>query len=457
MKSPGHRPWTAPIATSLLAGLLASCSTRPDIDVSNLDRLEAIAGPPAPESHPPPAGTERLHEQLLKKEELTLEDVLWIADALNPDLNEARKNVDLGNAMVWDASLYPNPQLLAQLDDYHPKTGSFATSKRTIGLGFPIVVGGRIQANIHLAEAQRDQMTLQYVWTRRDILTQVKQAFLGVLSNQQSLALAQETLKLIKSFHTLAQERFNLRAIPEMELLKATVELAKAENDVRLGEKKLSVATKTLKALLGNADLPKEKFRGTLPDRYTIPPVDVLRPKVIEKHPLLEAVKKEREIHEREVDLLKSSTIPDIQVQVLAGADSTNETVILGGLSVNLPVFDRNQAKITMARIALQQAEFRFQSQLNDLLLKLSQFHQEVQTSQAQVLSYELTILPSAQKALEQTTEGYKQGKFTYLDVLDAQRTLVEARAGYSDSLLDLSNSASELEKLLGSRLEVGK
>ena len=66
---------------------------------------------------------------------------------------------------------------------------------------------------------------------------------------------------------------------------------------------------------------------------------------------------------------------------------------------------------------------------------------------------YRETILPKAQKALEQTDEGYKAGKFSYLDVLDSQQTLAEARIAYVSALWDLNRLAAELEKVTGTRL----
>jgi cobalt-zinc-cadmium efflux system outer membrane protein len=63
------------------------------------------------------------------------------------------------------------------------------------------------------------------------------------------------------------------------------------------------------------------------------------------------------------------------------------------------------------------------------------------------------TILPQASRALEQTREGYRAGKFAYLDLLDAQRTLAEARSGYATTAAELNESAATLEELSGVRL----
>jgi cobalt-zinc-cadmium efflux system outer membrane protein len=70
------------------------------------------------------------------------------------------------------------------------------------------------------------------------------------------------------------------------------------------------------------------------------------------------------------------------------------------------------------------------------------------------VIVYQQDILPKARRALDQTNEGYRLGKFAFLDVLDAQRTLAEARSTYAESVAELNFAATDLERFMGSDLE---
>ena len=67
---------------------------------------------------------------------------------------------------------------------------------------------------------------------------------------------------------------------------------------------------------------------------------------------------------------------------------------------------------------------------------------------------YQDEILPKAEKALSQTSEGYRLGKFGALDLLDAQRTFADAKVASLAALSDLNLAATELEKLTGTKLE---
>lgn len=67
-----------------------------------------------------------------------------------------------------------------------------------------------------------------------------------------------------------------------------------------------------------------------------------------------------------------------------------------------------------------------------------------------EIESFKTTILPSAQKAVDSTVRGFEMGKFGFIDVLDAQRTLIQGRLQYLQALEIASQSWSELERIYG-------
>ena len=59
-------------------------------------------------------------------------------------------------------------------------------------------------------------------------------------------------------------------------------------------------------------------------------------------------------------------------------------------------------------------------------------------------------MLPSAQSAYEAASKGFELGKFTFLDVLDAQRTLFQARSQYLSALSQANQAAAEIARIVG-------
>ena len=296
------------LAAALLTVVLASCAL-PDkptaIEMAHFDK--AYREPAKP--------TES--DSLLKKDELTLDDVLRLAELLNPRLESLRKDVDLAPLAAWSESLLPNPTLNLEAEELSAEEKrSLGNSERGIGIGQSIPVGGRLGAASSVAEAERRVAALRYLWQRRIILTSVKQAFLGYLAARQNVELARQTRDIAKQFHDLTQERFTAQAIPEMELLKAAVSLAKAGADVRTSETTLAITLKHVHAVMGDVDFPVERFVGELNVRFEVPSLESLRGQVVVTHPEIEIAKGQKELAEHVLDLEQARVIPDLDVDV---------------------------------------------------------------------------------------------------------------------------------------------
>jgi cobalt-zinc-cadmium efflux system outer membrane protein len=436
--------WVAPLLSAFCAG----CGGPEPLGTLGLDESDRrFVSPPQVDPQP-------FVDTLLGKEFLTLEDVLAIADRMSPTLAVERKNIDLSTAEIWEAKLYPNPSITVEVEDYATQGGSLGHSHRTAGVRLPVVVGGRVGAATSLAEKNREVAAVQYVWKRRQLLTDVKKAFVSVLAAKRSAELMRETRDLAKTLHDVTQERFKAQAIPELDLLKAAVQLAATESNLKLTEKDLAVSVKSLHALMGNVDFPNEKFAGELHSRFTTPSLESLRGQVTAVHPLLEAAARSREAADLQLSLAKAEAIPDVGVAFSGGKGSDDESILEGGIEIPFPLFNRNQGRIHASETLIQRADLQMQAVRNDLILRLTAAYREFTAAQDRVVVYKEEILAKAQRALDQTHEGYKLGKFSQLDVLDSQRTLAEARTAYAAALHDLNKSAVELELITGTKLE---
>lgn len=434
------------IGAVLASITLAGCGTAPEplpwSEIEGRDsRFLARSGSPA--------------QAILGKEELTLADALDLAQALNPQLASERTNIDLATAAIWEARLYPNPSMLLEIEEYRTRDGaSLGRSKRTAGIALPLVVSGRIGKAGSVAQAERDVAALKFVWRRREILSDVKRAYLTLLAARETIELARGSRDLARTLRDVAEERFRAQAVPEMEILKASIAFAKSEIDVRSAERDAAVALKALHVSVGQVDLTKDRFSGELASKFATPGLETLKGQVTSVHPLLEAARKSKEAAELDLELARAERIPDPQLEVTAGRDREDFTIIEGGISIPLPLFNRNQARIAKAESRIRQAELDVDAVRNDLVLKLTEAYRTFIAAQDRVEIYRDEILPKAGKARAQTEEGYRLGKFTSLDVLDAQRTLADARLAYAAALSELNLSAVDLEKITGTKLE---
>ncbi len=132
---------------------------------------------------------------------------------------------------------------------------------------------------------------------------------------------------------------------------------------------------------------------------------------------------------EASLDLEKSQRVPDLTVSVGSQYDERErERVNVVGLSMPIPLFNRNQGNVlAAARRADQARDLRNSSELR-LRTEIQIAMDQWMTANTEVTSFNQTILPAAQNAVDTATRGFEMGKFNFLDVLDAQRTLISAR-----------------------------
>ena len=123
------------------------------------------------------------------------------------------------------------------------------------------------------------------------------------------------------------------------------------------------------------------------------------------------------------------------------------------GVSFPLLFFDRNQGGIREARARLAKAEHERRAAEVRVLTALSDAYQRLTSAATGVAVLQNEVLPAAEQAFQATQEGYRQGKFGFLEVVDAQRSFFETRGQYLEALATYHKAVAEIERLSGEGL----
>jgi len=127
-----------------------------------------------------------------------------------------------------------------------------------------------------------------------------------------------------------------------------------------------------------------------------------------------------------------------------------NDYALVVGFSIPLPAFNRNQGGILEAEHRLTKAEEDRRSAEVRIATALNTAYQQLSAAHAEVSALRQEVLPGAQSAYDAAREGYRLGKFGFLDVLDAQRTLFGAKTQYLLAQADYHKAVAEVERLIG-------
>ena len=150
------------------------------------------------------------------------------------------------------------------------------------------------------------------------------------------------------------------------------------------------------------------------------------------------------------VELERSLRVPDLLVSV--GAIRNREvgrTQALLGVALPVPIFDRNQGNILAAQRRVEQARDAARAAEIRLHTALAELYERLDAARAQLGILRDDVLPGAQGALEAANRAYEGGRVGFLEVLDAQRTLFDARAQYLAVLSAVHRTAAEVERTL--------
>ncbi|MDD2063336.1 TolC family protein [Pseudomonas sp. 25571] len=376
---------------------------------------------------------------------LSLPEALAAAFAQNPELAAAGREVGVAEGERRQAGLLPNPELSWEAEDTRRDTRT-----TTVTLSQPFELGGKRGARVAVATTGQAIAQLELERQRNGLRADVVQAFHTALRAQTALELAQQSQALTERGLRVVQGRVTAGQASPVEATRAQVQLAQAQSEVGRAASQRSVAYQALARLTGSPLATFDHLQAAKLSPGAAPTAEALLDKVEQTAEWrLAAAQVER--GEASLGSEKAQRIPDLTVSLGSQySREDRERVNVVGLSMPLPLFDRNQGNVLVAARRADQArdlrnavELRLRSETRSALSQWATAMQEVQ-------AYDRTILPSAQQAVDTATRGFEMGKFAFLDVLDAQRTLIEARGLYLAALAAATDARAQLERVYG-------
>ncbi len=368
----------------------------------------------------------------------------------NPSLAAERREIDVATAQVWEASLYPNPSLVVEYEDGRWLNEPPWRATHRVGVRLPLVVGGRVRAARAAAEADRDVAALRYTWRRREILSEVRAAYAALLGARRVREAARASRDVAQSAVSTAKARLEAQVAPEADVLKASVDLARSETELAEAEQRVVAAGRSLVVVSAVAELDPARVLGEIPEGFALPSWAEVERDVPSRHPLIIIAQREQEAARLRVDEANALRRADWTLEAKGGVNEDGDGVVSLGLEIPLPIRDNGSARTAVAEARRMVAVSRIEAARNEVLRRLSTLHRSVVLAQERVRRYAKDVLPPAREALEQTRFGHEKGKFTYLEVLDAQRTLSEATAAYATALSELYQAVAEFESYSG-------
>ena len=387
---------------------------------------------------------------------ISLREALALALMHNPELKAFSWNVRVSEARQLQAGLWPNPKLEVEVEEVGGGGGrrGFDAAETTIALSQLIEMGDKSAKRKNVASLEKELAGMDYEGKRLDVFTGVTKAFIEVLAGQQRLKLTEELLQLSEELVGTVTKRVDAGKDSPLEKIKAAV----AHSNVKIQHRKavgnLDFYRKKLASSWAGQNPMFESVAGELDSLTPLPSIDELA-SLTEENPDIARWSLEIDKGKASLQMEKAKAISDIKLS--GGMQRFNETddnAVVFGISIPLPISDRNQAGKQEAVYKLARAREEQRAAKTKIQMKLVKAYQTLSNSYTEATELDENVLQGAESVFEASKTGYRQGKLDYLHVLDSQRTLFEAKGQYIDALASFHIAKTDVERLISRPLE---
>lgn len=389
---------------------------------------------------------------------LTLNAALQRAVAANPKLVAADRDVGIAAGRHIQAGAIPNPEVSFELDNAFG-TGDFRglnSAETTIGIGQLVELGGKREARIAAGAAEVQSARWQREAVRLEVLSDTAVAFFNVLGGQRKVQIFDAQIAALDRLLPLLQRRIDAGASSPGETARVQV----AANLVRAERERtrttLAIARRELAVLMGTPTINFSYVVGDLGQVGRLPTFTVLL-RQLDKTPQLVRWTAIRAQKDAELLSARLKPIPDLKIELAwkhirepSEFGGRSNQAFRVGASIPIPVWDQNLGNITSAQNERAKVEAERDASRAALILMLAKAYDTQSGSLREVELLRNSALPNSQRAVEVLESGYAQGRFTLLDILDAESTAAQVALREQEALVSFHTSVATIQGLTG-------
>ncbi|WP_020649761.1 TolC family protein [Solimonas variicoloris] len=382
--------------------------------------------------------------------ELRLDQAATLALRAHPDLARYAYDRAAADGRRVQAGLSPRTEVGVDLENF-AGSGPYRNAdsiEATLRLAKVWQSARKREARIGVASAQIEQVDADTELARLDVLAETTRRFIDVVESQEQLDLAQRGVDNAKLTLSAAERRVRAGAASSLEVNRARIALERAQLDYEHYEHLLSTQRRMLGAQWGESEPQFDHARAEL---RTLPETD-------EYSVLVERLRRSPDFARYDVEQrLRNAELSYAQSQVngdplfSAGVrrlQSTGDYALIASMLLPLPIGNRNQGAIAEAaalrdRVGVERRAAAVRSETT-----LYDFVQELRHARTMVESLRDVLVPQAEEALTLTRRGYANGRYSQIDLLDAQKTRLDLERELLTNAADYHRMLAAVERM---------
>lgn len=402
---------------------------------------------------------------------LSSDDLVRRALASNGELAAARIEIERVRGRLRQAGLRPNPAL-----EIEQTTGRFTGSaderETSVGIAVPVELGAKRRRRVELAQAELEAVEAEVADRERRLAFEVLTVYAEALAALRELETTESINQVDLQTTRFVQARVNEGESAPLELNLLRAEVDRLRSRRTLVEGRLTTTLLKLKVLAGISDTEPLRLRENL--TTTRPPafpqsIEAAIAIALRSRPDLRLARLNEEVAEAGLQLARASAAPDLTaftrysvtrsafedtpIGVLRDRDKT----LTFGVSVGIPVFNRNQGNKAEAAALISQARTRrtFLEQL--IRSEVQSAYARYEAARSAASTFEQGVIARSTENIRVIRAAYELGQFQITDLLSEQRRLLDSQREYTEALTEQYRALADLQAALGGKAYVGK
>ena len=398
---------------------------------------------------------------------LSSDDLVRRALASNGELAAARIEIERARGRLRQAGLRANPTL-----EVEQTTGRFTGSaderETSVGIAVPIELGAKRKTRIELAQAELEAVEAEVADRERRLTLEVMTLYAEALSALRELETTESINQVDLQTTRFVQARVNEGESAPLELNLLRTEVDRLRSRRALVEGRLTTSLLKLKALAGISDAGPLRLRENLTTiRQPVFPqsVEAAIAIALRSRPDLRLARLNEEVAEAGLKLARASASPDLTaftrysvirsafedtpVGVLRDRDKT----LTFGVSVGIPIFNRNQGHKVEAAALISQARMRREFLEQIIRSEVQSAYARYEAARSAAATFEQGVIARSTENIRVIRAAYELGQFQITDLLSEHRRLLDSQREYTETLAEQYRALADLQAALGGPL----
>ena len=326
----------------------------------------------------------------------------------------------------------------------------------TLSLARVLETGEKPRLRGELAEQETHLLADEQAAERLDLLADTARRFVHVVTDQERLVIANDTVALNRRILDAVEHRIRAGKTAVTERRRVTIALARSELQLERTAHELAASRVTLSTTWGDTD---PRFSSAQANLFALQPLDDFErlKGLLERNPDLLRFATKQRIGEARIRLAQASRRPDIEISGgLRHLQLTDDVGLVFSASIPFGSSARAAPAIKQAQLANEREPLDYEERRLSLHATLFEIYQQLSYSYSAVETLQNHVIPNAKQALSEYEKGYATGRYSLLELTAAQRVLLDTRLEAIMAANNYHRYRIEIDRLTGAAMNTG-